>query len=186
MKACTKFVCSPRTRVVEVCWTSGKVFLIKFCRVLCSPGARLCTVLLSITISPLFNVKSCLFVITCQNQEFPLTWHYLECREHGLWMSTWSFSRVHELRDIFRPLFAFQQWNKCYSWYMKMKKKKHLSEWAWCQKAIGGFYFTKKRRAETLQPGSEFDNFKPRLKSSIFKFISWLNGSFLGGLMMVF
>ncbi len=30
--------------------------------------------------------------------------------------------------------------------------KKHLSEWARCQKAIGGVYFTKKRRAETLQP----------------------------------
>ncbi len=43
--------------------------------------------------------------------------------------------------------------------------KKHLSDWARCQKAVGGIYLTKKRRAETLQPGSEFDNFKPRLKS---------------------
>ncbi len=33
---------------------------------------------------------------------------------------------------------------------------------------------------ETLQPGLEFDNFKPRFKSGIFKCISWLNGLFLG------
>jgi hypothetical protein len=38
-----------------------------------------------------------------------------------------------------------------------------------------------KWRAETPQPGLEFDNFKPRLKSGIFKCISWLNGSFFGG-----
>jgi hypothetical protein len=36
-------------------------------------------------------------------------------------------------------------------------------------------------RAETLQPGLEFDIFKPRLKSGIFKCIFWLNGSFFGG-----
>ncbi len=34
-------------------------------------------------------------------------------------------------------------------------------------KAIGDIYFTKKWRAETLQPGLEFDNFKPQLKSGI-------------------
>jgi hypothetical protein len=50
--------------------------------------------------------------------------------------------------------------------------EKHLSEWARCLKAIGGIYFIKKWRANTLQPGLEFDNFKPRLKSSIFKCIS--------------
>jgi hypothetical protein len=43
--------------------------------------------------------------------------------------------------------------------------RKHFSDWTWCQKAIGGIYFTKKWRAETLQPGLlEFDNLKPRLK----------------------
>ncbi len=57
--------------------------------------------------------------------------------------------------------------------------KKHSSEWAWCQKAIGGIYFTKKWRTETLQPGLEFGNFK--LKSGIFKCISWLNGPFSSG-----
>jgi hypothetical protein len=31
------------------------------------------------------------------------------------------------------------------------------------------------------EPGFEFDNFKPRLKSRIFKCISWLNGYFFGG-----
>ncbi len=64
--------------------------------------------------------------------------------------------------------------------------KKHSSGWARCQKAIGGIYFTKKWRAETLQPGLEFDNFKPRLESGIFKCIYWLNGSFLGVMIGVF
>ncbi len=59
--------------------------------------------------------------------------------------------------------------------------KKHWSEWARCQKAVGGIYFTKKWRTDTLQPGLEFDNFKLRLKSCIFICISWLNGSFFGG-----
>jgi hypothetical protein len=54
--------------------------------------------------------------------------------------------------------------------------KKHWSERARCQKAIGGIYFTKKWTSETLQPGLEFENFKPKLISGIFKCISWLNG----------
>ncbi len=41
-------------------------------------------------------------------------------------------------------------------------------------------YFTEKLRAETQQPGLEFDNFKPRLKICIFECISWLSGSFFG------
>jgi hypothetical protein len=49
------------------------------------------------------------------------------------------------------------------------------SPWWYC------IYCTKKWRAETLQPVLEFDNFKPRLKSGIFKCISWLNGSFFWG-----
>ncbi len=40
------------------------------------------------------------------------------------------------------------------------KLKKHLSDWAQCQKAVGGIYITKKWRAETQQPGLEFDSFK--------------------------
>ncbi len=56
--------------------------------------------------------------------------------------------------------------------------RKHSSDWARCQKAIGDIYFTKKGRAETLQPGLELDNFQRRLKSGIFKCISWLNSSF--------
>ncbi len=58
--------------------------------------------------------------------------------------------------------------------------KNHPSEWSQCQKAVGGIYFTKKWRAETLQPGLEFDYFKPRLENGIFKRISWLNGSSFG------
>jgi hypothetical protein len=40
----------------------------------------------------------------------------------------------------------------------------HLFEWARRQETIGGILFTRKRRAETLQLGSEFDYFKPGLK----------------------
>jgi hypothetical protein len=47
------------------------------------------------------------------------------------------------------------------------------SHW-WC-------LFHKKWRAETLQPGLEFDNLKPRLKSGTFKCISLLNSSFFSG-----
>jgi hypothetical protein len=42
-------------------------------------------------------------------------------------------------------------------------------------------YFTKKWRAESPHPALEFENYKPRLKISIFKYISWLNSSFFGG-----
>ncbi len=59
--------------------------------------------------------------------------------------------------------------------------KKCLSEWAWCQKVIGGIYLTKKWRAETLQPGFDIYKFNPQLKSCIFECISWLNGSFFVG-----
>jgi hypothetical protein len=57
-------------------------------------------------------------------------------------------------------------------------REKHTSDWAKSQKAIGGIYVTKKWRAETLQPGMEFDIFKPQLKSSIFNCVSQLNGPF--------
>jgi hypothetical protein len=41
--------------------------------------------------------------------------------------------------------------------------------------------FTKKRRAESLQPGVDFDVFNPQFESSIFKCISWLYGLFYVG-----
>ncbi len=66
------------------------------------------------------------------------------------------------------------------SWKRIDYGKKHLSDWARCQKAIGGIYFTKKSRPETFQPGLESDYIKPRPISGIFKCISWLNGSFFG------
>ncbi len=59
-------------------------------------------------------------------------------------------------------------------------KKKHLFERARRRKTIGGIFFTTKGIAETLQPGLESDNFKPRLKICIFNCISWLNGSLFG------
>jgi hypothetical protein len=42
-------------------------------------------------------------------------------------------------------------------------------------------YFTeeKERTAETLRPGLEFDNFKPRLESGIFNYVFWLTVHFL-------
>ncbi len=36
------------------------------------------------------------------------------------------------------------------------------------------------RRGVSLQPGLEFNNFKPWIKSCVFKCISWLSGSFFG------
>jgi hypothetical protein len=75
---------------------------------------------------------------------------------------------------ISNPDLALQRWNRGKFWNKKLKK--HFSDWAQCQKAIGEIYFTKKWKAETLQLGLEFVNFKPRLKYSIFKCISWLNG----------
>jgi hypothetical protein len=57
----------------------------------------------------------------------------------------------------------------------------HSSEWAWCQWDIGVTYFTKKQRAATLRPpGLEIDSFKPLLKSGMFYFIFWLNGTVVG------
>ncbi len=60
-------------------------------------------------------------------------------------------------------------------------RKKHLSDWARRQKAIGGIYFTKKWRAETQQPDLRFGVFKSRLKSCTFKCIYQLNSSCFGG-----
>jgi hypothetical protein len=45
--------------------------------------------------------------------------------------------------------------------------------WAQCQKAIGSIYFTKKWGAETLQPGLEFDNFKPWIEGRILTSPDW-------------
>ncbi len=56
--------------------------------------------------------------------------------------------------------------------------KLHLSESTWCQESVGGICFTKKVKSSFY---TTLDNFKPLLKRNIFKCISWLNGSFLGG-----
>ncbi len=61
-----------------------------------------------------------------------------------------------------------------------LKKSTYLNELD-VIKPVGSIYFTKKFRAETLQPVLEFDNFKPRLKSSFFRCIFRLNGSLFGG-----
>ncbi len=56
--------------------------------------------------------------------------------------------------------------------------KKHKKTWKTqenIRKLENGVYFKKTWSAETLQPGLEYDNFKPRLKSRIFKGISFLN-----------
>jgi hypothetical protein len=59
--------------------------------------------------------------------------------------------------------------------------RKQFSDWARCQKALGGIYFTKKWRAEALQHGLEFlKKSDPGLKEVSLKCISSLNGSFFG------
>jgi hypothetical protein len=104
-------------------------------------------------------------------------------KAHRLSMWRWSFFGVRELLDIFKTL-CFPAMKRGLILKKKKKKKKkklklHFSDLVQCQKAIGDIYFTKKWwRAETLQPGLEFDNFKPRLESCIFNCISCLNGFF--------
>ncbi len=49
------------------------------------------------------------------------------------------------------------------------------------QKLMVSSYFANKWRADTVQAGLAFDNFRPRLKSSIFKCTSWLNSFFFSG-----
>jgi hypothetical protein len=56
-----------------------------------------------------------------------------------------------------------------------MSSKSEIHRWT------GGIYFTKKWRAEILQPGLEFDNFIPLLKSVIFKWIYSLSSSYFCG-----
>ncbi len=72
----------------------------------------------------------------------------------------------------------------------KKRWKTQWSQWTRSQKALGGVYSKKKRIAKTPQPGFEFYKtyitytvtcIKPCHKYGIFKCISWLNGSFLGG-----
>ncbi len=91
-------------------------------------------------------------------------------------MWKWYFSGVREVRDYFNPRFASQQWDMVLSWDKELKKAR-----IWLSSMpghIGEIYFTKRWRAETLQPGSESNNFRPRLKSGIFNCISWLNCPF--------
>jgi hypothetical protein len=54
-------------------------------------------------------------------------------------------------------------------------------EWVRCQKAVGGIYFTQKGRHDALQTGLLTEHFNSLLKRGIFKRISWLNDSFVGG-----
>ncbi len=84
-----------------------------------------------------------------------------------------SISYVHKPRDsISNPDSLSSSETRVNTWIRSWRK--HLSECARCQKAVGGVYFTKKQRAVTLQPCLEFDNLKPRLKRGIFNCISWL------------
>ncbi len=63
-----------------------------------------------------------------------------------------------------------------WSWNEKLKQE-DSSEWARRQKVVGGIYFTKNITAKALRPDLKIDKFKPRLRSGIFKCISWLTGS---------
>jgi hypothetical protein len=95
-----------------------------------------------------------------------------------IYMWRWTCFSVIKLHYIFKPR-SLTSSEMGVNPGIRRSWKKHLFEWAWLQKAsIGGFYFTKKWRADFLRPGLKFDNFKPRLESGIFKCISWLNDSF--------
>jgi hypothetical protein len=62
---------------------------------------------------------------------------------------------------------------------LKLEAVKTLTWLSSTSETHAGFYFRKKWTDEILQPGLEFDNFKPQLKSGIFNCISWLNCLFL-------
>jgi hypothetical protein len=120
------------------------------------------------------------FFLCLEYRLWKLWWYafFLVYPFHRLQMWTWQFTGVRSVKISNPDIPSSTETgvnSEIRSW------KKHLFEWARCQKAIDGIYFTKKWRAENLQHGLEFDNFKPRLKSGIFKCISWLNGSCFGG-----
>ncbi len=105
---------------------------------------------------------------------------------HRLPIRRWSFTSVWDFCDNSKPRFAFQQWNSGWCCYRCWKKKKHLTHIARREKAIGGVYFTKKWRAETLQPALKFDNFKPQFNCGIVKKYPGWTGWFLGVMIAVF
>jgi hypothetical protein len=49
------------------------------------------------------------------------------------------------------------------------------------QKAIGGLEFSNEQTAAGLQPDSHFDNLKRHPQRNIFKYVSWIKGSFFSG-----
>ncbi len=95
---------------------------------------------------------------------------------HRLSMWRWSFSGVRELRDNFKPRFAFQQWNRGKSWNKKAKKGTYLIELDVRNPLVVSISH-KKWRAETPR-GLDFVSSKIQLKSDIFNplaewFIYW-------------
>jgi hypothetical protein len=84
-------------------------------------------------------------------QHFPSSRRYVDIpllsshRRRLMWRL--SFSGVRELRDDFKPRFAFQLLKRDQSRNMKLKT--HFSDKARCQIAIDSSYFTDKWRVDT-------------------------------------
>ncbi len=95
-------------------------------------------------------------------------------------MQRWSFSGFWGMRDNFKPGFCFPAVKMGVNPGIRSWKSNYPHELD-ARKPLVVSISKKKWRAETLQPGLEFDNFELRLESVIFKCISWLNGSFFLG-----
>ncbi len=86
-------------------------------------------------------------------------------------------SCVCEMRDVFKPWLFYRSETRVKP---GIRSWKSTSDWAQCKKAIGGMYFTKKWRSE-VPTWFKIWQSQTRIKSCIFKCISWLNGSFFWG-----
>ncbi len=75
--------------------------------------------------------------------------------------------------------FAFKQWNRGWSWDMKLKRA--LMWMSWMSESHWWYPFYNEVERTDSTTWFRVDNFKPRFRSGIFKCISWLNGSFFEG-----
>ncbi len=146
---------------------SIEIFFIAFLRTWSNDRSRFCF------LYPLLNWEMYHLIHDVEFKDNLLTFN------NRLLMWRGSFSGIRKLHDSLNSNSLSSSETgvhpRIWSW------KKHLFHRTRCQKAIGGIHFTKKWRDETLQSCSKFDNFKPRLKSGIFKCISWAEKFVLRG-----
>jgi hypothetical protein len=97
-----------------------------------------------------------------------------------LLMWRWSLSGVRKLRDVFKSLLTFQQWNICQSRNKYSWKSTYLNELDVRKPYRWHLFYKEVKSWDFIQPGLEFDNFKPRLERGTFKCTTLLNDFFFG------